>query len=62
VLCLDEVQVADIDLSAAVWCVSGMLASTSNRAPEELYERGMNRDLFLPLVRELEWRSGVWRV
>ncbi|KAJ3325537.1 Envelope glycoprotein [Blyttiomyces sp. JEL0837] len=58
ILCLDEFQLTDIGdamllrrfLKTAIG--SGLvLIVTSNRAPDELYEGGLNRGLVLPLVK-----------
>ena len=68
-LCLDEVQVTDVAdalvlrrlfeklFAAGVRCVF-----TSNRAPEALYDRGLNRRYFLPFVELIRARCAVVRV
>ncbi|XP_058113178.1 uncharacterized protein LOC131256137 isoform X2 [Magnolia sinica] len=61
ILCFDEIQTVDV---FAIVALSGILSrllstgtvlvATSNRAPEDLNQDGMQRDIFLKLVTKLE--------
>ncbi|CAL3971229.1 unnamed protein product [Diplocarpon coronariae] len=70
VLCFDEFQVTDVadavllkGLFAAFWQRGGVVVATSNRAPEGLYESGINRQqLFVPFVEALRRECEVWRL
>lgn len=66
VLCLDELQITDITDALLVGRLFAQLlergvviVATSNRPPRDLYQNGLNRQLFAPFIALIEQRLDI---
>ena len=68
-LAFDEMQITDITdamivgrLFERLFAAGVVVVTTSNRHPDELYQNGLNRQLFLPFIEMIKERLVVWEL
>ncbi|WP_299355441.1 cell division protein ZapE [uncultured Shimia sp.] len=69
VLAFDEMQITDITdamivgrLFEQLFEAGVVIVTTSNRVPDDLYQHGLNRQLFLPFIALIKERLTVWEL